>query len=130
MRKSHKILLAAGLGIAAVAGGSAFTGTGLATTAGATQFVGGTVNQTVTGASLASVTYGFADAPGNTQVNKIDLKFADATGGKTPTVSLNGGAGTSFTCTAVNAATFIASCTPTTAGTSQTGLTGLDVTVS
>ncbi|AMM31604.1 hypothetical protein SA2016_0916 [Sinomonas atrocyanea] len=130
MRKSQKIALALGLGAAALAGGTAFTGTGLATTAPSTQFLGGTVSQSVTGATLSGVDYAFADAPSNTEVNSITLTFADATGGKVPTVSLNSGSGTAFTCTAIDGTTFQATCTPATAGTYQTGLTSLAVTVS
>ncbi|KHL05231.1 hypothetical protein [Sinomonas humi] len=130
MRKSHKIMLAAGLGVAALAGGTAFTGTGVTDNAGATQFLGGTVSQSVTGATLASVAYGFADAPANTEVNSITLTFGDATGAKTPTISLNNGSGTAFTCTAIDGTYFKSTCTPATSGTYQTGLESVAVTVS
>jgi hypothetical protein len=130
MRKSQKIMLAAGLGIAALAGGTAFTGTGVTDNAGATQFLGGTVSQSVTGATLSNVAYGFADAPANTEVNSITLTFGDATGGKTPTISLNNSSGTAFTCTAIDGTTFKSTCTPSTSGTYQTGLESVAVTVS
>lgn len=130
MRKSTKFLLAGGLGVAALAGGTAFTGTGVTDNAGATQFLGGTVSQSVTGATLSAVDYAFADAPANTEVNSITLTFGDATGGKTPTISLNNGSGTAFTCTAIDGTTFKSTCTPATAGTYQTGLSSVAVTVS
>jgi hypothetical protein len=70
MRSSFKIAVAlAAVGLAA-ADGSAFTATGLATTgqASAAQFIGGTISQAVTGATLDSVTYGYADAATKTAV--------------------------------------------------------------
>lgn len=61
MRKSSTILAAVAVAGLAVAGGTAFTGTGVINNAGATQFVGGTVNQSVTGATLSSVVYSFGE---------------------------------------------------------------------
>ncbi|WP_138413966.1 hypothetical protein [Sinomonas gamaensis] len=126
MRKSQKIMLAVGLGAAALASGTAFTGTGLANTAPATQFLGGTVGQTVTGATLAGVSYAFADAPANTEVNTINLTFANTADGRTVAVTPSGGTG-SFTCTAV--ASNASTCTFTGTG-GYTGLTSIDITVS
>ncbi|MDQ0259528.1 hypothetical protein [Sinomonas atrocyanea] len=128
MRKSQKIALALGLGAAALAGGTAFTGTGLATTAPTTQFLGGTVSQSVTGATLSGVDYSFANAPANTEVSSIALTFANTADGHTVAVAPAGGTG-SFTCSAVsnNAST----CTfDGAADTGYAGLTSLDVTVS
>lgn len=133
MRKP--VIIAAGAAIAALAaiGGSAFTGTGLGNTAPATQFVGGTVSQSVTGATLASITYSYADAPANTEVKSIALAFSNTADGRTVAVSPSGGAtgvGT-FSCTAT--ATNASTCTYT-AGTDTLtgykGLTSLSVTVS
>src|SRR5688572_232841 len=101
MRKSAKILAALSVAGLAVAAGSAFTGTGLATAgqAGSAQFVGGTVSQSVTGATLQSLVYGFVDANTKTAVNRVTLTF-DVTGvlGKVPTVVLTGGTAATFTC--------------------------------
>jgi hypothetical protein len=130
MRKSNKVLLALGLGAAALAGGTAFTGTGLATTAPSTQFLGGTVSQTVTGATLSGVNYGFADGPANTQVNSISLAFTNTADGRAVAVAPSGGSGGTFTCGDVvnNAST----CTfvPTTTEAGYTGLGSIAVTVS
>ena len=113
-------------------GGSAFTGTGVANNAPASQFVGGTVSQTVTGATLESVGYAFADGPANTQVQTINLTFSNTADGRTVSVTPTGGAtgvGT-FSCTGV--ATNASTCTYT-PGTDTlagyTDLTSLDVTV-
>jgi hypothetical protein len=133
MRKP--LMIAAGAAVAALAalGGSAFTGTGLDNTAPATQFVGGTVTQTVTGATLASIDYSYADAPANTEVSSISLTFTNTADGHTVAVTPSGGgAGVgTFSCTDV--ASNASSCTYT-AGTDTLtgykGLTSLDVTVS
>lgn len=127
------------LGAVAVAGlvaatGSAFTGTGLTNNAGASQFVGGTVSQSVTGASLAGVVYAFSDTT-NTAVNKITLTFADGADGKAVSVAPSGGSGGTFSCPVVTTGdtsicTFVED--PATTGTVEvgyTGLTSLSVTV-
>lgn len=130
MRKSAKIITALSVAGLAVAAGSAFTGTGVATAgqAASGQFVGGTVSQSVTGATLNSIVYGFTDGT-KTGVNKVTLTFADATGGKTPTVALTGGTEATFTCTAIDADTFVSVCDAA-EGTSQTGVNSASVTVS
>jgi hypothetical protein len=129
MRTSAKIFTALSVAGLAVAAGSAFTGTGVATAgqANSAQFVGGTVSQSVTGATLNSIVYGFTDGT-KTSVNQVTLTFADATGGKTPSLSLTGGTAADFTCTAIDGA-FQSVCTAA-AGTSQTGVTSANVTVS
>jgi hypothetical protein len=76
MRSNQKKIL----GAVAVAGlvaatGSAFTGTGLSNSAGAAQFVGGTVSQTVSGATLTDISYEFSDGT-QTAVDGITLTFA------------------------------------------------------
>ncbi|MGJ9402716.1 hypothetical protein [Arthrobacter sp. KK5.5] len=130
MRKPAKIVTALAVAGLAFAGGSAFTGTGLSNTAPATQFIGGTVSQSVTGATLAGVTYGFADAGTNTLVNEITLAFADTADGRTVAAVPSGGSGGTFSCGAVlnNAST--CAFTPATTETGYTGLTSLAVTVS
>jgi hypothetical protein len=129
MRNATKI--AGGFAVAALvaATGSAFTGTGLATsgTAASAQFVGGTVSQTVTGATLTDISYGFTDTT-DTAVNSISLTFSGTADGRTVAVAPSGGSGATFTCTAV--ASNSSTCSPDTAGTSYTGLTSLAVTVS
>jgi hypothetical protein len=130
MRKSVKLITALSVAGVAVAAGSAFTGTGVTTAgqAAANQFVGGTVNQSVTGATLNSIEYGFTDGT-KTAVNQVTLTFADATGGKTPTIALSGGTAATFTCTAIDATTFESVCDAA-ATTSQTGVTSASITVS
>ena len=103
-----KILGAVGVAGAIAAGGSAFTGAGLTNSAGTTQFLGGNVDQSVTGASLTGVVYGFSDAAGaHRNVNLLTLTFgADGLGktvGVTPTAGTwAGGTATHFACDAVH----------------------------
>ncbi|MET4622831.1 spermidine/putrescine-binding protein [Arthrobacter sp. 2762] len=132
MRKSAKIITALSVAGLAVAAGSAFTGTGVAATgqASAAQFVGGTVSQSVSGATLTEIAYSFADAGANTRVNSIALTFSTTADGRAVAVTPTGGSGGTFDCTDVlsNAST----CTfiPTDAETGYTGLSSLAVTVS
>jgi hypothetical protein len=128
MRKTPMIIAGfAVVGLAAV-GGSAFTGTGVATNAGTSQYIGGTVSQSVTGATLSNVAYGFGDAPANTAVHSVVLTFADAAVvAKTPSIAFTGGNAVAFTCDAVAAGTFISTCT--TAGADRVGVTSLAVTI-
>lgn len=110
----------------------ASTGTGVATTgtAASPQFVGGTVSQSVTGATLSDIGYSFTDAS-NTAIDQIVLTFADAnTDAKTPTIAFSASTPVDFTCTAVESTGHTSTCTPTANGTSQTGATGISVTVS
>jgi hypothetical protein len=118
------VALVATAGIA----GSAFTSTGVTNNAGSTQFVGGTVSQSVTGATLESVEYSFGDAPANTAVHSVALTFADANAdGKTPTVAFTGGNAVAFTCDVIAITTHLSTCT--TAGVDRVGVTSLAVTV-
>lgn len=132
MRKALIIVGGAVIAALAALGGSAFTGTGLADTAGSTQFVGGTVTQTVTGATLASIVYAFADAPANTEVSTISLTFTTTADGRTVTVTPSGGGGGvgTFSCTdtSSNASTCTYSAGTDTL-TGYLGLASLDVTV-
>lgn len=128
MRKSVKIATTLGIAGLAFVGSVAFTGTGLSSTAASTQFIGGTISQTVTGATLTDLAYGFTDTT-NASVSSVTLTFADATGGKTPTLSLTGGTPVHFTCGAISGtAPFTSTCTADTGG--QTGVTSADITVS
>lgn len=131
MRKSLIISGAAIVAALAALGGSAFTGTGVDNQAGATQFVGGTVSQTVTGATLSSIDYTFTDTT-NTAVQSIALTFANTADGRTVAVTPAGNAsGGTFTCS--NVSTNASSCTYTVGTDTLTGykgLTSLDVTVS
>jgi hypothetical protein len=134
MRKSYKVLTAVAVAGLALAGGSAFTGTGVTTTgtAASAQFVGGTVSQSVTGATLDSIVYGFTDGT-DSKVSTIRLTFTGTADGHAVTAGpAGGGAGVgTFSCSATSAN--VSDCTYT-AGTDlflgYTGLTSLDVTVS
>jgi hypothetical protein len=109
--------------------GSAFTGTGVTNNAGSTQFVGGTVSQSVTGATLSTVTYSFGDAPANTAVHSVALTFANAdSDGKTPTIGFTGGNAVAFSCTEIAETTHLSTCTTVLAD--RVGVTSLAVTVS
>jgi hypothetical protein len=131
MRKSIILVGAAAAAGLVALGGSAFTGSGLSTsgTAASPQFIGGTVSQSVSGATLDSIDYGFTNAT-NTSINAITLSFASTADGRTVDAVPSGtGAGT-FTCTAV--ASNASSCTyvPAASETGYTGLNALAVTVS
>jgi hypothetical protein len=130
MRKSTKFLAAVAFAGLAAAGGSAFTGSGLSTSgsAAADQFVGGTVSQSVTGATLSSVAYSYADTS-NTAIHSALLTFADANSdGKSVGIVFSGGNAAAFTCTAVEATNHTSTCTATTAD--ETGVTSAAITVS
>jgi hypothetical protein len=128
------IMIAAGAAAAGLValGGTAFTGTGLGNSAPASQFIGGTVSQTVTGATLDSIDYGFADDPAHTQVNSIQLTFANTADGRTVAVTPHGNSGGgTFACSAV--ASNASTCSYTSGSDTlpgYSGLTSLDVTVS
>ncbi|WP_026535839.1 hypothetical protein [Arthrobacter sp. H14] len=130
MRKSSKLITAVAVAGLAFAGGTALTGTGLATTAGDTQFIGGQVSQSVTGATLSAVNYGFADAEAKTQVNSITLTFTDTADGVAVTAVPSGGTGGTFNCGVVTAG--VSECTYTAAATEAgyTDLSSLAVTAS
>jgi hypothetical protein len=118
-------------GLAGLAG-SAFTGTGVTTTGSAAspQFVGGTVSQSVSGATLSNIAYGFTDTT-NTAVNQVTLTFADASAdAKIPTIAFTATAAVPFTCSAIESTGHTSTCAPTTGGTSQSGATAIAVTVS
>jgi hypothetical protein len=89
MRKSYKLLGGLVLVGLLAAGGSAFTATGVTDNAPATQFLGGTVSQTVQGATLSTIAYSFYDAS-NTAVTAVTLTFTNAqANGKTAHLVLN-----------------------------------------
>jgi hypothetical protein len=125
MRKFTKLVGAVAVAGLVAAGGSAFTATGLLNSAGASQYIGGTVTQSVTGATLESIEYGFSDSPANTSVSSVTLGLSGDVDGKTPGISLTGG--TPFSCTAVVAGS--STCTPTTPGNYAVGVTAIAVTV-
>jgi hypothetical protein len=140
----NMIQLLGGVAVAGVvaAGSTAFTaggGVALGGSNGATsaKFIGGTVSQTVTGATITDIVYTHADT-GKTQLNGISLTFADRTSQKIPTITLTGltpsVGGATFTCAAIDgtgdgtAAPFTSACTPS-SGTFDGRLTQLDVAV-
>ena len=88
MRKSSKIISAAAIAVLAAAGGTAFTGTGVTNSAGSTQYVGGTVSQTVNGATLTNVSYTFVDPLAKTHVATIVLTL-DGANARTVDVKAN-----------------------------------------
>jgi hypothetical protein len=98
MRNMVQLLGGVAVAGAVAAGSTAFTAnSGLAfagsSTGTATQFVGGQVTQTVTGATISTVAYAFADGAAKTQVNGVTITFSDsAANGKTVTLTPGGGA--------------------------------------
>ncbi|GGL99153.1 hypothetical protein [Nakamurella endophytica] len=127
MRTSSKIAVAAAFVGLAVAGGAAFTGAGLSSTAPASQFIGGTVSQTVTGATLTSVAYQFTDTS-NTAIDQATLTFAPGAGGKAVAIVFAGSGATAFTCAPIDAGTNTSVCDAT--SDPATGVTGASITVS
>jgi hypothetical protein len=91
MLMSTKIIAAGAIALVA-AGGSAFTAAGLGTSgqASAAQFVGGQVSQTVNGAVLDSIVYGFVDGT-HAAINTVTLTFDASAVGKVPTITFTGG---------------------------------------
>lgn len=132
MRTPAKVLVGLAFAGAALAAGSAATGAGVTNSAPSSQFIGGTVSQTVVGATLDTIHY-TTDTVGSAYgVTGVTLTFHDdhsdgATVALTAT-SDDGGSGT-FTCGNVVASTNVSTCTIAT-GTVITGLSGITVTVS
>ena len=128
MRTITKIAIGTAVAGLVAATGSAFTGSGLTNNAGSSQYVGGTISQTISGATLTSIDYSFGDAPANTAVNSVALTFADSNAdGKTPTVAFTGGNAVTFTCTAIDSTTHVSTCT--TDGADRVGITSIAVSV-
>ena len=129
MLRTKKILGATiVLGVVA-ATGSAFTATGLTNNAGDSQFIGGTISQSVTGATLSGVAYSFGDVPANTAVHSVALTFADANSdGMTPTVALTGGSAIAFECDEIAEDTHLSTCTAV-GGVDRVGVTSIAITV-
>jgi hypothetical protein len=124
MTNKQKILGAVAVAGVVAAAGSAFTATGLLNSAGASQYIGGTVSQSVSGATLSNIAYDFSDAT-NTAVSSVTLSLS---GAQAKHVSISLAGGTAFTCTDVDAGS--STCSPTTPGDYATGVTGISVTVS
>lgn len=125
MRSNTKKLL----GAVAVAGlvaasGSAFTASGLASTADAAAEVGGTVTQSVDGATLTDVQY---TADGDGKVSNVRVTFGAALKtGSAASIKIDGAA--SLTC-AVTATTTVYNCavaTPVTVASLAVTVTGAD----
>ena len=127
-----KILVVAACVVGVIGvGGAAFTATGITDNAPSAAFIGGTVSQSITGAALSNIGYGFADTA-NTEMNSVTLTFADATNGATPTVAVSPADGSvTWSCEAVGAAPppDVSTCTASGTPAYQTGVTGIAVTV-
>jgi hypothetical protein len=131
IQKRVKILVAAACVVGVIGvGGAAFTATGITDNAPSAAFIGGTVSQSITGATLSNIGYGFADTA-NTEMNSVTLTFADATDGATPTVALSPTDGSvTWSCEAVGATTpDVSTCTASGTPAYQAGVTGIAVTV-
>ncbi len=137
MRNSYKVLTAVAVAGLALAGGSAFTGAGLSTTAPTSQFVGGTVSQTVTGATLSGIAYKFvgdeagAETGPQTSVRQVILTFASPLDSpRTVNITPNGAGTGTFACDVIVSSTSTVTCTHEDPSTGYAGLTSLDVKVS
>jgi len=122
MRTTTKVIGAVAIGAVVAASGAAFTAGGI--TAPASSFVGGSVTQTLTGATLASVVYDTDEAAN--KITSVTLTFSDESAdAKTPSIAFGGAAvnGT-YTCAAVEAAghTSLCSAAPTKADNNATAL--------
>jgi hypothetical protein len=131
MRKSTQFIAAAGFAGLVAVGGAAFTGSGLSTSGSAASdsFVGGTVTQSIKGATLTDIGYGYVDAT-NTAIESATLTFADepTTYGKAVMATLSGGSGTNLTCAGTLSST-VHAVTCSSDATGYTGATSLAVTV-
>lgn len=110
-----------------LAAGGAFTAGGLHTTgqASADQFVGGTITQTVSGATLSDISFSHPD-PAQRQIDTVTLTFSAIADGKTVSIAFTGAAaGTGWACS--NTSTLVSTCTSTTPA---NDVTSIDVTVS
>lgn len=132
MTRNIKLLGAVAVAGLAAAAGSALTGTGLATggTAASPQFVGGTITQSVTGATLTSIVYGYADPTTKTAVNSITLTFASTADAVHVAAVPSGGSGGTFSCSDVSSNSSSCTFAATTTELGYTGLTSLAVTTS
>ena len=103
MRTPTRLLI--GVVLAGLAGsyGIALTGAGLGMSAATgSPFIGGTVSESVTGATIDDIGYRFADSTTQTLINRIDLSFTgNAVDGRRPTVAPSGGTGGTFSCSSV-----------------------------
>ncbi|MDQ1737820.1 MAG: hypothetical protein QOH56_4071 [Pseudonocardiales bacterium] len=91
MRKVTKLMTAVAFAGLAAASAAGFTGTGITDATGGSQFIGGTVSQSVTGATLTGVVYNFVGGSTGpkTNISSIDLSFSGADG-KAVDVAANG----------------------------------------
>jgi hypothetical protein len=138
INKRAKVVIAAAalIGTAGIAG-TAFTATGVLATGNAAtpQFVGGTVSQTITGATLTNIEYGY-DAVDHLNVDEVLLTFADSNAdGQHVTLTPHSSAGTpdtdTFTCTDVSTTATVSTsdCTITGGTGAYTGLDSIDILV-
>ena len=123
MRNSTKLLGIVAIGGVIAVSGGAWTAGGI--TAPPSAFVGGSVSQTMTGATVASVVYDTDEALN--KITSVTLTFSDAAAdAKIPTIAFSGAAvnGT-YTCAAVEATghTSLCSAAPTKADNNATNLT-------
>lgn len=121
MRNSAKLIAALSVAGLAVAAGSAFTGAGAKSTAGV-GFVGGSVAQTIEGATLKGTAYNYTAGGA---VNGVDLTFeADADGKTVAATVTDGTAVVNLTClTGPTALDRTITCTTETAFPNATSLT-------
>lgn len=131
--RAKALIAAAAVGGAAVAAGGAFTAGGIGGTAQNTPaFIGGSVSQSIIGATLQAIVYDVDEA--NNKINTVELTFGDATAdGKVPVVAFTGATENgAYTCVAVDATSNKSLCSPnsTTPVKADTNVTSLDITVS
>lgn len=117
---------------AAIAMGGAFTAGGISGTAHETDaFIGGSVDQSITGATLSSIVHDVDEA--NNKINSVLLTFGDATAdNKVPEITFAGATENGvYTCVAVDAESNESLCSPdsTTPVLADTNVTSVDIMV-
>jgi hypothetical protein len=124
MRKSTKFIGALAVAGLVAAGGSAFTSIGLTNNAPSSVFVGGTVSQSVTGASLNSIVYTYAPDGSNTIINSFAATFAAGVADGHVVSTVVTGTSGAWSCTVIT--TLVSTCTN---ATPSAGATSVAITV-
>ena len=129
--RAKALIGAVAIGGAAIAMGGAFTAGGITNNASATEFVGGSVDQTIVGATLSSIVHDVDEA--NNKINSVTLTFGDATAdGKVPVITFTGATENgAYTCAPVDPTSNLSLCSPdvTTPVRADTNVTSVDITV-
>lgn len=126
--RAKALIGAVAIGGSAVAMGGAFTAGGIGGTAHSTPaFIGGSVDQSITGATMSAIVYDVDEAAN--KITSVELTFTGtAADGKTPVITFTGATvnGT-YTCAAIDAVNHKSACTATTKADSN--VSSLDINI-